>query len=178
MLLYLCAGTRWQRLFLTPAPVGRFCRVRPFVKNVILRYKAEASQTQGEAREGAFREAVPQGALAEGKAVEDALFIYITAPDKATARELGKTLVRERLAACADILDGVESLYWWRGEIQEDVESVCILKTTADGYKALEKRVRELHPYEIPCIVALPLVCGHAPFLRWITEETRPTTPD
>lgn len=110
--------------------------------------------------------------------MKDALLVYITAPDGATARELGKTLVRERLAACANILGGVESLYWWRGEIQEDVESVCILKTSADNYEALEKRARELHPYEVPCIVALPLVRGHAPFLRWITEETRPMTPE
>lgn len=132
---------------------------------------------QGEEAE-TFREAAPEGAPAEDEAVKDALFVYITAPDRATARELGKTLVQERLAACANILDGVESLYWWRGEIQEDRESVCILKTTADGYGALEKRARELHPYEVPCIVALPLVRGHAPFLRWITEETRPMTPE
>lgn len=114
------------------------------------------------------------GLLAEDDAVEDVLFVYMTTPDRTTARELGKALVRERLAACANVLDGVESLYWWQGEIQEAVESVCILKTTAAGYEALEKRARELHPYEIPCIVALPLVRGHAPFLHWIIEETQP----
>ncbi len=106
--------------------------------------------------------------------MEDVLFVYMTAPDRATARNLAETLVRERLAACANILDGMESWYWWQGEVQQATESVCILKTTAAGYAALEQRARELHPYEIPCIVALPVLRGHEPFLRWIAEETRP----
>ena len=105
--------------------------------------------------------------------MEEILFVYMTAPDRATARELAEILVRERLAACANILDGMESLYWWQGELRRAEESVCILKTTAAGYPALEQRARELHPYEVPCIVALPVPRGHAPFLRWVGEETR-----
>ena len=110
--------------------------------------------------------------------MEETLFVYITAPDRLTARELSETLVRERLAACANILDGMESCYWWQGEMQRAAESVCILKTTASGFAALEKRALELHPYEVPCIVALPLMLGHAPFLRWIAEETQPVFPE
>lgn len=98
----------------------------------------------------------------------------MTAPDRTLARELAETLVRERLAACANILDGIESVYWWQGEPQRAGETVCIAKTTAARYAALEQRAREMHPYEVPCIVALPVTRGHEPFLRWVDEETRP----
>lgn len=106
--------------------------------------------------------------------MEEILFVYMTAPDRSVARELAETLVSERLAACANILDGMESLYWWQGKLQRAEEIACIFKTTAAGYSALEQRARELHPYEVPCIVALPVSRGHAPFLRWVNEETRP----
>ena len=105
--------------------------------------------------------------------MKDILFVYMTAPDRTTARNLAETLVRERLAACANILDGVESFYWWQGELQRTEESVCILKTPAACYAALEQRAQELHPYEVPCIVALPVSRGHEPFRRWVDEETR-----
>lgn len=101
------------------------------------------------------------------------LFVYITAPDKECARLLARTLVSERLCACANIIDGMESFYWWQGVLENAHESVCIVKTTDAGYPALEKRVRELHPYAIPCVVALRLERGFAPFLQWIAEETR-----
>ncbi len=103
------------------------------------------------------------------------LLVYVTAPDQDTARRIAKTALRERLAACANILEGAESLYWWQGALEEARESVCIFKTTEAAYPALEARLRELHPYETPCIVALPLVRGFDPFLRWIADETTGT---
>lgn len=102
-----------------------------------------------------------------------ALFVYITAPDGTSARNMAKTLVSERLCACANILDGMESFYWWDGEVQNGRESVIICKCPEDAYGALERRVKELHPYETPCIVALPLTRAHAPFMQWIAEQTR-----
>lgn len=100
------------------------------------------------------------------------LLVYITAPDPACARALGETLVRERLAACANIIDGMESCYWWQGKVESARESICLCKTTESAYTALERRARELHPYDTPCIVALPLSHGYQPFLRWIEDET------
>lgn len=102
-----------------------------------------------------------------------ALFVYITAPDSETARHLASTLVRERLCACANILDRMESFYWWEGKVDHAQECALVVKTTEERYPALEKRVLDLHPYDTPCIVALPLVKGAAPFLQWITDETR-----
>ena len=102
------------------------------------------------------------------------LLVYITAPGRQEARALASTLVQERLAACANIIDGAESFYWWQGKMETAAESICILKTTDAVYPALEKRARELHPYEVPCIVALPLVQGSASFLQWIADEIQP----
>ncbi|MDR2489410.1 MAG: divalent-cation tolerance protein CutA [Desulfovibrio sp.] len=104
--------------------------------------------------------------------LDDILFVYVTAPDRATACALAGTLVQERLAACANVLHDIESLYWWQGAMQQSKESVCILKTTAADYAALEKRTRELHTYDVPCIVAMKIARGHADFLQWIAEET------
>lgn len=100
------------------------------------------------------------------------LLVYITVPDRETARSLGGTLVRERLAACVNIIDGMESFYWWNGQVENARECICLCKTTESAYPALEKRAKALHPYEVPCIVALPLTRGHDPFMRWLGEET------
>lgn len=102
-----------------------------------------------------------------------ALFVYITAPDGTSARSMARTLVTEGLCACANIIDGMESFYRWQGELRNDTESILICKCPESAFAALEARVRQLHPYDTPCIVALPLSHGHQPFLRWIAEQTR-----
>jgi periplasmic divalent cation tolerance protein len=102
------------------------------------------------------------------------LFVYMTAPDRETAERIARVIVEERLAACANILNPILSLYWWRGRLEETKEAVCVFKTTGEAFAALEARVRELHPYETPCVVALPIAIGSAPFLRWLEEETKP----
>ena len=99
------------------------------------------------------------------------LFVYVTAP-AAEAAPLCETLVRERLAACAHIVAGAQSIYWWNGALERATESVCVLKTTQDRFEALRLRIRELHSYETPCIVALPISAGDKDFLAWIQRET------
>lgn len=101
------------------------------------------------------------------------LLVYITVPDAATARSLGRLVVEEGLAACVNIIDGMESCYWWEGKVESAVESVCLCKTAEERYPALEKRVAELHPYDVPCIVALPFASGYAPFMQWIADATK-----
>jgi len=102
----------------------------------------------------------------------DIRFIYITCKDTDQAREIGKALVLERLAACVNILPGMQSVYRWEGQIVEDQETVLIAKSTVDALEALKRRVCELHSYTCPCIVALPLSSGHEPYLAWIREQT------
>jgi periplasmic divalent cation tolerance protein len=101
------------------------------------------------------------------------LFVYATAGDTAEARRIARAVVEERLAACANILDGMRSVYWWEGKVQEGSEAVLILKTTEDRLAALLARVKALHSYDCPCIEALPVVAGHQPFLDWVLRETQ-----
>jgi periplasmic divalent cation tolerance protein len=100
------------------------------------------------------------------------MVIYVTASDASEARRIGRTLVEERLAACANILASMSSLYWWEGKVQEASEAVLILKTTEARLEALLTRVKALHSYDCPCIEAWPVAAGHAPFLEWVAQET------
>jgi periplasmic divalent cation tolerance protein len=101
------------------------------------------------------------------------MMAYITVPNRDEALRLAAVLVEERLAACANINDGMTSLYWWQGQVQQEREVGMIVKTRADLMKPLEQRVRELHSYTVPCVVAWPLTAGYAPFLDWVRQETR-----
>ena len=100
----------------------------------------------------------------------EARFIYITCKDTSQAQTIGKALVENRLAACANILPGMQSIYSWKGEIVEDEEVVLIAKSTADRVDALTEKVKELHSYEVPCVVAMEIKEGNPEYLRWIEE--------
>ena len=100
-------------------------------------------------------------------------FAYITARDKTEALVIGRALVEERLAACVNILDGMTSVYRWEGEIEQGNETVLIAKTKEELVPALTERVKCLHSYTCPCVVAWPIEQGHAAFLDWIEKETR-----
>ena len=100
------------------------------------------------------------------------VFVYVTASSVEEAREIADTLVEEKLAACANIMPGMTSVYSWRGEIKSSEEVVVILKTRLDLFTDVEERVRELHSYDNPCIVALPVAAGSETFLDWVMRET------
>ncbi|MEK7812877.1 MAG: divalent-cation tolerance protein CutA [Candidatus Desantisbacteria bacterium] len=96
--------------------------------------------------------------------------VLITAP-QAEAKELAMTLVQEKLAACANIIDMVSSIYWWEGKIQDDKESLLILKTRQDTVDALIIRIKQIHSYTVPEIIALPIIRGNQDYLNWISES-------
>ena len=98
--------------------------------------------------------------------------VYITAPDLETALWIARALVEEKLAACANILGPITSVFRWEGRVVEEGEVALIAKTTADHVEALTARVKALHPYEVPCIVAWPIAAGYQPYLDWISAET------
>ena len=100
------------------------------------------------------------------------MVVYVTASDASEARRIGRTLVEERLAACANIVASMSSIYWWDGKVQEAAEAVLILKTTKVGLDALVRRVKALHSYDCPCIEAWPVAAGYQPFLDWVARET------
>jgi periplasmic divalent cation tolerance protein len=98
-------------------------------------------------------------------------FVYMTAGSKAEAREIGRTLVESKLAACVNILDNMNSIYMWEGEAQDDNEVVMIAKTTEARMPQLVEKVKSMHSYDCPCIVAIPAAGGNPAFLDWITAE-------
>ena len=104
----------------------------------------------------------------------DVRVVLMTAPDRATAESLAQSLVVERLAACANVVSGLASIYRWEGRVERADEQLLILKTEADRVPALIARAAELHPYEVPEILALPVEAGLAPYLSWVRAETRP----
>ena len=87
------------------------------------------------------------------------------------ALEIGETLVRERLAACVNLVPGVRSIYRWKGEVCRDEEVLLVVKTAGSAWPLLERRLRALHPYQCPEIIALPIEAGAEPYLRWIAES-------
>ena len=99
--------------------------------------------------------------------------VYLTFPDVASAERIGRMLVDERLVACVNILPGGLSLYRWQGEVERDSEVVAFAKTRAERVPAVARRVRELHPYDVPCVVALTIDGGDGAYLRWIGDETQ-----
>jgi periplasmic divalent cation tolerance protein len=98
--------------------------------------------------------------------------VYITVPSRDMAERIAHTLVEEQLAVCVNILSDVRSIYRWKGRVESANEVILIAKTRRDLFERLEKRVKELHSYEVPCIVAWPIEAGHQPYLDWIEKKT------
>lgn len=99
--------------------------------------------------------------------------VVTTAPDPGVAESLGRTLVEERLAACANVLPGVTSVFRWDGEVQTEGEVLVLLKTTESVFAALRDRLVELHPYDVPEVLGLPVTAGSDAYLDWVREEVR-----
>jgi periplasmic divalent cation tolerance protein len=101
------------------------------------------------------------------------LLVLTNLPDRAAAEQLAALLIEQRLAACVNILAPCRSVYRWKGAVQHDEEHPMLIKTTAERYPALEKALREGHPYELPEIIAVPIERGLPAYLDWVASETR-----
>ncbi|MTI87476.1 MAG: divalent-cation tolerance protein CutA [Balneolaceae bacterium] len=102
-------------------------------------------------------------------------FVYITTPTKEEAKKIGRILVEEKLAACVNIVDEMESIYWWEGEVQQATECILIAKSHYSRAKQLGKRVKEMHSYDCPCIVSMTIAEdeGNPEYLKWLEETTK-----
>lgn len=98
----------------------------------------------------------------------DLQLFYVTCPDTETAKKISMTLLQEGLIACANILPGMESLYWWEGKIDSAKEVVLILKSATALSSRITARVESLHPYNTPCILTLPIEKGSEAYIRWL----------
>ncbi len=99
--------------------------------------------------------------------------VFMTAANIKEAEKIQKTLVKERLAACVNIIPEIRSLYWWNGKTQNSSEVGIIAKTRLSLMEKLVKRVKQIHSYTAPCIVAWPILAGNGDFLKWVKKETK-----
>jgi periplasmic divalent cation tolerance protein len=107
---------------------------------------------------------------------ERAVFVYTTYPSLVEAERIGKAVMERRLAACVNILPGMISHYWWEGKIERGEEVVMIIKTRASLAAGVRAAVKELHPFETPAFLVLPVEGGDADYLEWLMQETKPAT--
>jgi periplasmic divalent cation tolerance protein len=101
------------------------------------------------------------------------VLVLTTVPDEGTGNELGRVLVGERLAACVTVSPAARSFYRWEGQLCDEAEHVLIIKTRASLYDRLETRIKSLHPYKVPEVIALPIERGSPDYLGWLDEETK-----
>ncbi len=99
--------------------------------------------------------------------------VLSTFPNPEKAAHVAFALVSERLCACVNLVQDVRSIYLWKDKIEDERETLAVIKTNDDRVEALTKRLVELHPYEVPEVIAVPAVGGHAPYLAWIADSTR-----
>ena len=102
---------------------------------------------------------------------EKVLLALSTFPDQETARDISNELVTKKLAACANILPGVESIYRWKDKIESGNETLVLFKLSEDRQSAFQEKLRSLHPYEVPEIIFVPISSGLPEYLRWVTEN-------
>ncbi len=105
-----------------------------------------------------------------------ASLIYITVENIEEARSIGRALLEARLAACINIVNEMTSMFWWEGAVQEATEAIVIAKTRSSLVDALIAKVRSIHSYSCPCVIALPIANANPDFIQWIERET--TSPD
>lgn len=120
---------------------------------------------------------VPAGAPSDasadafGEPRSDALVVLCTVPDEPTAERLARGIVEAHLAACVNVLGGVRSFYRWKGAVQDDREVQLVIKTRRARFDALAAWIAREHPYEVPEVLALPVVAGASSYLRWLVEQ-------
>ena len=106
----------------------------------------------------------------------DCVVVLVTCPNIAVAKRIASSLVKNRLAACVNIVPHVESVFSWKGKIERCQEALLVMKTAAVRFDALKQAVRKLHPYDVPEVIALPIRAGHVAYLDWVLASTASPT--
>lgn len=109
--------------------------------------------------------------------MSDTVQILTTVPEKALALQIARTLVEERLAACVQVCGPIESVYRWQGQIETATEWQCWIKSISDRYAEIEQAIRRLHPYEVPEILAMPVVAGQVDYMQWLERSLVEKSP-
>ncbi|XP_009342570.2 protein CutA, chloroplastic [Pyrus x bretschneideri] len=133
----------------------------PFAPLLRSRFGSQSAAVHSVRMEGSSSATVPS------------IVVYVTVPSREVGKKLAESLVREQLAACVNLVPGIESVYQWKGEVQTDSEELLIIKTRQSLFEALTAHVKANHPYDVPEVIALPINAGSLPYLEWIKNSTR-----
>ncbi|MFC1594029.1 divalent-cation tolerance protein CutA [Candidatus Omnitrophota bacterium] len=101
------------------------------------------------------------------------IVVLVTAANKEEAQKISNGLIQEKLAACVNVIDGVNSIFWWEGKVDSAQETLLVIKTKQSLFEELEKKVKELHSYDCPEIIALSITAGNKAYLDWIDDSTK-----
>ncbi|KAL6648675.1 hypothetical protein ACP70R_012899 [Stipagrostis hirtigluma subsp. patula] len=101
------------------------------------------------------------------------IVVYVTVPNREAGKKLSQSIISEKLAACVNIVPGIESVYWWDGKVQTDAEELLIIKTRESLLDALTEHVKANHEYDVPEVISLPITGGNTKYLEWIKNSTR-----
>ena len=107
--------------------------------------------------------------------IDNVLIVLTNCPDAEVADRIARTLVEQKLAACVNRMPAVDSVYRWQGAVERAVEVPLLIKSTRERLPEVQEAIRALHPYEVPEIVAIPVVAGLPAYLRWVVDETQPS---
>lgn len=99
------------------------------------------------------------------------IIVFVTVPGLREGTRISRAILTSRLAACVNVIPAIQSIYKWDGKIVQEKEAMLVLKTTRPQYQKLERKIKELHPYEVPEIIAIPLICGSSQYVEWVTRE-------
>ncbi|CAL4912974.1 unnamed protein product [Urochloa decumbens] len=101
------------------------------------------------------------------------IVVYVTVPNREAGKKLSQSIISEKLAACVNIVPGIESVYWWEGKVQSDAEELLIIKTRGSLLDALTEHVKANHEYDVPEVIAVPITGGNNKYLEWIKNSTK-----
>lgn len=101
------------------------------------------------------------------------IVVLITAKNKREANKISKSLLDDKLIACANVIDGIDSLFWWKGKVCREKEVLLVIKSTKSKFKKIVSAVKNIHSYDVPEIIALPIIDGNPDYLKWIKDSTK-----
>ncbi len=105
--------------------------------------------------------------------VKDAVLVFVTCASAKEADKIADILLRKKLAACVNVLPGIRSKFWWKGKLEKADEILVMAKTRKSKFAAIDKEVRRIHSYEVPEVIALPIIAGSGKYLKWIADSLK-----
>jgi len=98
--------------------------------------------------------------------------VFVTVPDEETAEKISRDIVQNGLAACVNIIKDIRSIYMWEGKLEDGKELLLMIKTSSSAFKKLKDRIKTLHPYSVPEVIAIDVIDGNKDYINWVLEET------